>query len=153
MNKTKKIFGFSLLETIITLAILAVVSTILVYAFSSFRAAQDLSEAHANIIGMIKDARARTLASDANSNYGVHFEISRAVLFKGNSYSSSDPNNDIYFLPATTELNPINLTSSAVDTVFTRLNGTTTTSGTITIRSLRNSATRVITLEPTGVVK
>ena len=153
MEKTKQNFGFGLLETIITLAIITLAAAILMSAFGSFRAASDLTETHSNIIGIIKDARARTLASNSNSNYGVHFATDRSVLFKGNSYSSSDPNNDVYLLPASTEISAINLTGGAVDTVFTRLNGTTTTSGTISIRSKRNSSTRIITLEPTGVVK
>lgn len=153
MDTLKKKLGISLLEILISFSVLALVSAILMYAFGNFRAAQDLSEAHSNIIGVIKEARARTLSSNANSNYGVHFEAAKAVLFKGNSYNALDSENDIYFLPVSTEINIVSLTGGAVETVFTRLNGTTTTSGTISVRAKRNGATNVITLEPTGVVK
>lgn len=153
MDTFKKKLGISLLEILISFSVLALVSAILLYAFGNFRAAQDLSEAHSNIIGAIKEARARTLSSNANSNYGVHFETAKAVLFKGNSYNALDPENNAYILPTSTEINIISLTGGAVETVFTRLNGTTTTSGTISVRSKRNGAANIITLEPTGVVK
>ena len=144
--------GFTLLEVLISVAILAIVGTILISAFGSFRAAEDLREAHSNIIGLLKDARARTLSSDSNSGYGVHFETLRAVLFKGVAYSSSDPLNEIYNLPGSVQISTISL-GGPVDTVFTRLLGTTTSSGTVILQSLRNSSTKVITIEPTGVVK
>ena len=138
---------------LITFAVIAIVSGIFVSSFSSFRSAQDLAETQANIIGIINDARARTLASDSNSNYGVHFETAKTVLFKGNVYSAPDPSNEIYTVPGSVEISSISLTGGTVDIVFTRLNGTTAASGTISIRSKRTGSTAVITLEPTGVVK
>ncbi len=153
MNFIKKHSGISLLEALISIAVLALVTTILVSAFGSFRASQGLSEAHSSVIGMIKDARARTSASSLNSNYGVHFEVDKTVLFKGNAYNPIDPSNEIYILPQFVEINSINLTGGAVDAIFTRLNGTTTASGTISLRSKNSVATYVITLESTGVVK
>ena len=153
MKGIKKNSGFTLLEMLITFAVIAIVSGIFVSSFSSFRSAQDLSETQANIIGIINGARSRTLASDSNSNYGVHFETAGAVLFKGNVYSAPDPSNKIYTVPGSVEISSISLTGGTVDTVFTRLNGTTTASGTISIRSKRTGSTAVITLEPTGVVK
>lgn len=153
MDTGKKRLGISLLEILISIAVLVLAGTILMSAFGSFRASQGLLEAHSNIIGAIKEARARTLSSNSNSNYGIHFEADKTVLFKGNSYNALDPENNIYLLPTSTEINAISLTGGAVDAVFTRLNGTTTASGTISVRSKRNGAAHIITLEPTGVVK
>ena len=146
--------GFTLLEMILVLAVIAVVSGILLGAFASFREASQLTETHSSIIGILKDARSRTLASKGNSNHGVHFEEIKTVLFKGSTYSSSDPSNEIYLLPAGIKISSINLTGGAADTVFTRLLGTTTASGKITITSKRDSGqSKTIDILSTGVIE
>jgi|SRR3989338_5553248 len=141
--------GVTLLEILISVAIIAVVATMFVGVFGGWRAGGDLENARSNIIGLLKDARSRTLASESNTTYGVHFETEKAVLFKGALYSSSDPANENYNLPGSAQISNINL-GGAVDTVFTRLNGTTTASGTITIQSKRDQNTRLITIFATG---
>ena len=149
-DRKKSQAGFSLLEVLISIGILAVTATILMSTFGSFRAANDLTEARSNVLGLLKDARGKTLSSENKSNYGVHFQNDRAVLFKGNSYNPSATDNDIYLLPPSIEISAVSLTNGAVDTVFTRLLGTTTAYGTITMRSLRNSSTKTITILPSG---
>lgn len=142
--------GFTLLEILISVAILAIVATMFVGVFGGWRASGDLEDARSNIIGMLKDARSKTLASESNAAYGVHFETLKTVLFKGAVYNALDPANKNYILPSSAEISNINLTGGAVDTVFTRLLGTTTASGTITIESKRDQNTRVITIFATG---
>lgn len=146
--------GFTLLEIILGLAVIAIISGILLSAFASFREAGQLTEAHSSIIGILKDARSRTLASKNNSNYGAHFEETKTVLFKGSAYSSSDTSNETYLLPAGIKISSVDLTGGAVDTVFTRLLGTTTASGSVTISSRHNGGqSKTITILSTGVVK
>ncbi len=146
--------GLTLLEIILVLAVIAIISGILLGAFASFREAGQLTETHSSIIGILKDARSRALASKGNSNYGAHFEETKTVLFKGSAYSSSDLSNETYLLPAGIKISAISLTGGAVDTIFTRLLGTTTASGSITIASRRNGGqSKTITIFSTGVVK
>ena len=141
----------TLIELLVSIFIIAVVAAIFISAFSTFRENSQLSEAHSAIIGMIKDARSRTLSSRGNSAYGVHFETAKTVLFKGDIYNPADASNEPYFLPTSVQISTINLTGGAVDTVFTRLLGTTTASGTVTISSKRDvGSTRVITILCTG---
>ena len=141
----------TLIELLASIFIIAILATIFMSAFSTFRENSQLSEAHSAIIGVLKDARSRTLSSQNKSNYGVHFEAAKAVLFKGNIYNSADASNEPYFLPSSVQISAINLTGGAADTVFTRLLGTTTASGTVTISSKRDvGSTRVITILGTG---
>lgn len=142
--------GITLLEILMSIAIIAVVAAMLIGVFGGWRAGGDLEDARSNIIGILKDARSRTLASESNTSYGVHFETEKAVLFQGAAYNSSDPKNEIYSLSGSIKISSISLTGGAADTVFTRLLGTTTASGTITIESKRNQNTRVITIFATG---
>ncbi len=144
----------TLIELLVSFLIIAVIATIFMSAFSTFRENSQLSEAHSAIISMLKDARGRTLSSQNKSNYGVHFETAKAVLFKSNVYNSADAANEPYFLPTAVKIGAITLTGGAVDTVFTRLLGTTTASGTVTISSKRSGgSTRAITILSTGNAK
>ena len=88
-----------------------------------------------------------------SSKYGVHFEASRVVLFKGNTYDANDPDNEEYLLRGNT-LSPITLTGGGSDVVFERLNGKTNQSGTVTISSVSDpSRSKVITIRGTGIVE
>src|SRR3989338_7715737 len=75
--------GITLIELLVSISIIAVIATIFISAFSTFRENSQLSEAQSAIIGLLKDARSRTLSSQNKSNYGIHFETAKAVLFKG----------------------------------------------------------------------
>ena len=145
--------GFTIIESLIGIAIIAIVATMFVSVFGIFRQSSDLTEAHSTIIGILQDARSRTLASESNSIYGVHFEQTQTVLFRGGTYDSSATSNEPYRLPTTVTISAISLGGPS-DVVFTRLIGTTTASGTITLQSIADStATRTVTIFSTGVVK
>ncbi len=144
--------GFTLIELLVAIAIIGALAAILVSALSNFRAFANLTEAHVTILGFLRDARSRTLASKENNVYGVHFETGKAVLFKGAVFNSGDPSNEEYLLPPKVSITSISLTGGASETVFTRLMGTTTASGTITL-SNSDSATKVITIFSTGSIE
>lgn len=151
MTQVKNLDGFTLLETVVGVSIMAVIVIILSGMFTAFRAPQDLAEAQSNIIGVLQEARAKTLASELNSNHGVHFEETKAVLFRGNFYNAADIANKPYILPFSVKISSIGLTGGAIDVVFTRLQGTTTASGTITVSSLRQSTrTRAVKIFSSG---
>ena len=146
--------GFTLLEILVAIAIIVLVTTLLGYVLSSFGESNKLTEADLGVIGMLRDARARTMASKSSSNYGVHFETTKAVLFQGNIYDQGNALNESYVLPSGTEISAITLTGGATEVVFTRLYGTTTASGTVTLISKKDSSkTRTVTIFSTGGIK
>ncbi|KKT42049.1 hypothetical protein A2W54_03380 [Candidatus Giovannonibacteria bacterium RIFCSPHIGHO2_02_43_13] len=146
--------GITLLEMLVAMGILIIAATMIESVFSNFSDSGKLIEAHSGLIGVLRDARSRTLASESSSNYGVHFQSDRAILFRGNTYNAADPANEAYVLSGRSEIGAIALSGGASDLIFTRLHGTTTASGTITIRSTNNpSKTRIITILPSGGVQ
>lgn len=146
--------GITLLELLIVIAVMILVSFLISGVFSSFRATNVLIEADSGVIGLLRDARSRTLAGELNSNFGVHFENTKAVLFKGDIYNASAPENEPYILPGMIEINNINLTGGATEVIFTRLFGTTTASGTVSLRSRSNtSKTRTVSIFSTGGIQ
>lgn len=145
--------GFTFIEFIISIAIIAIVAVLVVSGFSSFRESVHLNETQAGILGILRDARTRTLSSEKNTVYGVHFESTKAVLFLGNSYNPNSSSNEQYLLPFGARISLISL-GGPVDVVFSRLSGSASASGAITIESTANpSKTKTITIISSGAVE
>ena len=145
--------GFTLLEILISIAVISVISVLVVSGFSSFRESAQLNEAQSQILGVLRDARNRTLSSEKNTQYGVHFETSQIVLFSGSSYSFGLTSNEPHLFPPITRISSISL-GGPVDIVFARLSGSVSASGTITIESISNtSKTKTITIISSGIAE
>lgn len=146
-------FGITFIELLISIAIITVLVILVISGFNSFRESAQLSEAHSTILGMLHDARSRTLSGEKNTQYGMHFETNQAVLFFGASYSSGSASNEPYTLPPLSRISSINL-GGLVDVVFARLTGVASASGTITIESTSNpSKTKIITVLSSGNIE
>ncbi len=145
--------GFTFLEMLIGVAIIGVVATIFASSLSLFKESSQLDESQVALVGLVRDARGRTIASENNASYGVHFEQTQAVLFQGVSYNSLSVSNEPYILPSFVQISAISLAGGS-DVLFQRLSGTTTNSGTVTLQSKNNvSRTRIITIYTIGNVK
>ncbi len=90
----------------------------------------------------------KALSSVSSSEYGVHFESGKIVIFKGTAYSSSDSNNEDVPVSSGASISSINLTGGAVDLYFDRLSGAPNKTGNITISI--SSISKIITISATG---
>lgn len=146
--------GFTLTEILIVVAILAVIVTIVASAFSKFNNNQSLSGALGEVTSTLNEARANTLASFDNESYGVHFQTDKVVLFKGSSYSSSDPDNEDIIISSKISISNISLIGGGSDVVFKRLSGKTDQNGTITLSLISDpTKTKTITIQGSGVIE
>ena len=145
--------GLTAIEFLVGFAIIAFLTSFIWYAFSSFRDAGALDEASAAVLSLLRDARARTLSSQGNTTYGVHFEETKAVLFSGAAYNSADASNEPYIFSTSVKISAINLGGPA-DVIFQRLTGAASASGTITLQSKKDSSrTKTITILATGNIQ
>ena len=144
--------GFTLLEIIIVIAILGILTAITITAFRPFKQGTDLDTTTEHILGLLLEARAKTLSSENSMQYGIHFEGTRVVLFTGSAYSAIDPLNEETILPTTITISAITLAGGGSDVVFTRLTGETAAYGTITLRLVADtSKTKQIAITATGL--
>jgi len=144
--------GITLVELLIAIAILTILSALIISPFNSFRLTGALQGDVENVLSLINKARLNTLSSHSDSDYGVHFESSRAVLFKGSTFT--EPNSDNEELAFTTgiEASTISLTGGVSDIVFSRLTGTASATGTIVIDATSDaSISRTLNIYETGV--
>jgi hypothetical protein len=132
-----------------------VVALLAVFAattFSNYRDNQALSGAVQEVLSLLHEARQDTLASLDASAYGVHFETSAVTYFKGSAYAMGSPDNSAVALDSAVEISDISLAGGGSDVVFERLTGAVSAYGSVTLRSVGNTAKiRTITVLPTGI--
>ncbi len=144
--------GLTLIEIIIAIGILALVSTIGVGVFSSFKKSSDLSSTADSALTMLIQARAKTLSAENEARHGVHFEGEKIVFYSGDVYGAGAPDNQEIPVPSTVELSSITLSGGGNDVLFNKLNGETDNDGTVVFRLKSDvSKTRTIFIRETGL--
>ncbi len=144
--------GFTLIETLLALAILGILSVIGISSLSGVHRHESLVIEAENIVSLLSRARQETLAAKDESVYGVHFETNAVVLFKGSAYVPGAAANEVHQFPDFIAISSTFLTAGGANVVFRKLTGAVVESGTITL-ALRGepSNTKTITIAPTGV--
>ncbi len=135
--------GFTTVEIIIVVVILAILAAIPIADFVLMQKRTTLDNGAQEFIGAVRTAQNKTLAADSASQYGVYLDAlvfpNKYILFKGESFASRDVAFDEPFpLPDTLEFYPINLKDSdnndKTEIVFDRVTGVTQISGSVSIR-------------------
>lgn len=145
--------GLTFIEIVIATAIILVITTFTLVTLNTFRENQSLKNAVNETVSLINQARSKTLSSQDFSQFGVHFESSRAVLFKGITFSEPNADNIVFSLPASIEISGISLNGGGVDLVFQKLTGKTNEFGTIVFR-VKNDISKIKTIDiiNTGII-
>ena len=153
MGNTLYTKGFSLLEILVVIGILVLIVALGFSPLPLFKKTSDLNSSVEDGVSFLLEARAKTLSSQGEMQYGAHFESGKTVFFEGAGYSSGSPSNKQIIHPSSVETSSILLNGGGSEVVFKRLTGETDNNGTITFRVKSDtSRTRVITIEKTGVV-
>lgn len=144
--------GFTLLEILLVAAIVLIIASIIVRAYSLFNVHISLKGDASKIASMIYRAKSDTIGSRGGLQYGVHFESDRAVLFQGTTYLQGASTNENFILSAHISIGAINLTGGGSNIIFDRLTGVTAESGSITIGSDIGTAVSTINISKNGIV-
>lgn len=154
-SKTRNLqpsLGFSAIEFLIALSVLAILTMIIFVSMSSFRNSKALQMVSEDILSLVDEARGDTLSAKDGYTYGVHFESAKIVLFRGTVYSSSDVSNKTADVDGAVDVYNISLAGGGQNVLFQRLTGKTGQNGTVTIRlKSDNSKTKTIVIETSGV--
>lgn len=144
--------GLTLLEIMITIAILGLVATIIFSSFSKLNASQAVGKSAGLLVSILNQARSLTLGAEDDAQYGVHLEASKAVLFKGASFSANDPANITSELNGLVGITDITLSDGGSDVLFERLTGKAVQNGSLKI-ALRsdNAVSKTIIIYQSGL--
>jgi len=143
--------GFTFVETLVAIAVLVLLAIFIMSGLAAFRESSALDQAVDETIGLLREARSKTLASEGALSYGVHFTASSITLFPGGVYSALDPANVVLTLPPTVTISSINLSTTTANVVFDRLTGASPAAGTVTFTTSRSSKTKQVQVLSSGI--
>lgn len=142
--------GYTLIEIIISIGILALLGAIILVSFLTTRTVQDLTTSGQNVISVLREAQSKTIAGENNTPWGVHLEPQRFVLFNGTSYAAAI-STTAHPLPNNIQITNINLAGGGNDITFQRLSGTTNQYGTFNLTATNpSSLTFSISIDASG---
>lgn len=138
--------GFTLLEVLLSIALISVIAGISIPIYQSFQVRNDLDIATTSTVQVLRRAQVLSQASDGDAGWGWKIESGRMVLFKGTSYASRDSLYDeVYDVP-------MSITPSGVsEIVYAKFTGLPSLFGTVTLTTNTNE-TRSITINAKGTV-
>lgn len=148
---TQRQSGLTLLESLIGLTIIMILAGVAVWPFRALRDDQLLKGAVEDVLSFLNNARAQTLAGNAQSQYGVHFENDTITLFRGDSYPGVTE--QVATLPPRVVFGAISLAGGGAEVVFQRLTGATAQTGSVVVE-LASDATkrRVVEVYSSGLI-
>jgi len=137
--------GFSLIEILIALAIVAIFSTISISSYQSLNARNNLNIAVIDVVEFIRNAKVMAEDGKYDSNIGVHFAEGSVIIFSGDSYSSRNTLNDqILNLPRGVNI------SGVSDIIFTKITGKTSNTGDLIVANI--SGNKTLTINSYGTI-
>ena len=138
--------GFTLIEVLLSVAILTLLAGLSLPVYESFLRRNDLDITTQSIAMAIRRAQVHSRGADGNDTWGIEFLSSGVTLFKGSSYASRTAAYDETVpLPASVSL------AGFSEVVFSKLSGAPNTTGSITLSSTVNDS-RTITINAKGLV-
>ena len=141
--------GITLIELIVVLAVIALLVLIILPQFSRMRENQVVKNATEETLSALAKARSHTLSSLDSSEYGVHFESDKIIIFKGTTYGGPNPIVEEINIPSPASIS-VALSGGSDDIFFNRLSGSPSVSGSVTISS--SNFTKVVDISAAGVI-
>ena len=144
--------GFTLIEILVSLVILTLVMGAGWFSFSGYTARKELDSTTARVAALVAEAKSKTLAGEAGSAWGVHFEETKAVLFKAPTYQAGAADNKTEAMPRRVLISSISFSNS--EAIFKRLTGAALSAGSVTL-SVRGNASlfKTISVNALGVIE
>jgi prepilin-type N-terminal cleavage/methylation domain-containing protein len=143
---TNKSAGFTLVEMLLSVAILAVITAISAPVFNGMVVRNDLDVASEQIAYAMRRAQTYARGMDDDSAWGINVASGTVTLYKGAVYASRDANFD-----ETISIPSAIAVSGLTGVQFTKFTGAPSTTGAVTLTSNANE-TRSITINAKGMV-
>lgn len=146
MMPMKKIFGFTLPEVLLSMAILTIIAGMTIPLYGTFMNRNELDSMTVTLAQSLRRAQALSQAGDGDMTWGVHVGVGSILVFKGASYVSRDSLYD--------ESNTFSTTivpSGLTDVVFSKVTGEPQVTGTFTLTAASGEV-RNVTINEKGMV-
>ena len=132
--------GFTLLEVLLSIAVITIIAGTAIPVYESFQVRNDLDIAATTFVQSLRRAQVLAEASDGDTSSGVRIDPGSITLFRGTSFASRNSSFDeIFQIPST-----ISIAGNA-EVVFGRFTGLPTTVGSTTLTSITNETRTIVT--------
>lgn len=142
--------GFTIVEALIGVAILAVIAALSVTTFVNVANYQALEKDADSALSYIQKARNMALNSNEFSQYGVRFASTSISIFQGTTFSTASTTM-VYNLSSRATISSVNLSNGSRDIYFNKLTGKPNATGTVTFKSKSGTTTKVLIIYGTGI--
>ncbi len=138
--------GFTLIETIIALAVFGALLALSMPFLISFHASSLFTDAVEQVTQDLRRSQSLAIGGVNDSSQGVYFDVvgERWVLFIGPTYVDGAATNEVHALPSIVDLVSVSLSGGGSSVVFAERVGRTANTGTIVIRAGSRQATIVV---------
>ncbi|HLC87457.1 MAG TPA: type II secretion system protein [Patescibacteria group bacterium] len=131
--------GFTLIEVILSLAIVAILTGLSLPVYRTLMTKNDLDIATVTVVQSLRRAQTLSQAVDGDTNWGVKVQSGGITVFKGTSYAARDATYDETFVI------PDTITTGGVtETVYSKLFGAPQTTGTVTLATDEDLASIIL---------
>ena len=139
--------GFTLIEVVISLAVLIIIGAIGISAFLNARDSKNLDTITDGLEAVLNQAKSDAVAGKNAANFGVEFDRTSFTYFMGSSYSAGATTNQTTLLPAGWAISTS--TSNRLSYItFNHLTGTAQATGTVTVS--KGTSSRAIVIGSAG---
>lgn len=150
MCVTGKVRGFTIVELLVVVAIIAILAVAMIGSFRDYAAQKQFDTTTSAVVDLIYTARQQSVASVEGQSYGVYVGTSTIELFTGTSVTPGAADNTIVALPGAMSATS-SLSSGLANVSFSHLKGMSSATGTITL-SDTDGRTATVTIAYGGVI-
>ena len=142
-----KALGFTLIEVLLSVAVIGLIAGMSLPILGSFNNRNDLDITTQSIVGQLRRIQTYARGVNGDSQWGMRLQSSDATLFKGSSYASRDAAYDeVTTIPSSITV------SGLSDILYSKLDAAPSSTGSITLTNTNNNESRTITINAKGMV-
>lgn len=147
LNKNNKIYGFTLLELLLSVSILAILVAITAPILIAFQRNNDIDLTADTLSQVLRRAQILSQAINNDDSWGVKIDNNNIILFKGNSFIGRNQNYDETFSTSNS------ITFSGINEIIYNKFSGDTTGGSIIMTNTTENKNISINVNSKGIVE
>lgn len=155
MKTSKFCLGFSLIEILLVISILAIISTSVFIWFSNYQRQAEIESASKMIISSLRDAQSRSISGKDFKKWGIFFDDTnnKFILFRDEGGYAGATIKEETYLSSYVEFDSNSLSDGCNEIIFEKINGDTAQNCAIKIIDKSNGANFIgITITSSGLI-